>query len=91
MQLTKLIPGNFRAFVARSCAAGDLLSVADGRMHGYIQEYLKPWDVAAAGLMVQLAGGIVTGTDGTPWHPFRHDILASNGHLHGRLLELLNG
>lgn len=90
-QLARLIPGDFRAFVARSCAAGDLLSVADGRMHGYVQESLKPWDVAAAGLMVQLAGGKVTGIDGTPWHPFRHDILASNGHLHDRLVELLNG
>jgi fructose-1,6-bisphosphatase/inositol monophosphatase family enzyme len=40
--------------------------------------------------MVQLAGGTVTGIDGTPWHPFRHDILASNGHLHPQLLKLLN-
>jgi hypothetical protein len=29
--------------------------------------------------------------DGTPWHPFRHDILASNGALHPLLLELLDG
>ncbi|MCK9360622.1 hypothetical protein M0Q28_00115 [Patescibacteria group bacterium] len=88
-QLARIIPGNFRAFVARSCAVGDLLAVADGRMHGYVQENLKPWDVAAAALLVQLAGGTVTGIDGTPWHPFRHDILASNGHLHELLLKLL--
>ncbi|MCC6563671.1 hypothetical protein IT087_02155 [Candidatus Uhrbacteria bacterium] len=88
-QLARIIPGNFRAFVARSCAVGDLLAVADGRMHGYVQENLKPWDVAAAGLLVQLAGGTVTGIDGTPWHPFRHDILASNGHQHELLLKLL--
>lgn len=88
--LGRLIPGGFRAFMARGSAVGDLLAVADGRLHAYIQENLKPWDVAAAGLMVQLAGGTVTGIDGTPWHPFRHDILASNGHLHPQLLKLLN-
>jgi myo-inositol-1(or 4)-monophosphatase len=92
-QMERLVPGNFRAFVAHSCAVGDLLAVADGRSHAYIQENLKPWDVAAAGLFVQLAGGTVTGIDGTPWHPFRKDgdILASNGHLHPLLLKLLNG
>jgi myo-inositol-1(or 4)-monophosphatase len=88
--LDRIIPGNFRAFMARGSAVGDLLAVADGRAHAYVQENLKPWDVAAAGLLVQLAGGTVTGIDGTPWHPFRHDILASNGHLHEQLLRLLN-
>ncbi|KAA0206972.1 hypothetical protein EDM68_00035 [Candidatus Uhrbacteria bacterium] len=88
--LERLIPGNFRAFMARGSAVGDLLAVADGRSHAYVQENLKPWDVAAAGLLVRLAGGTVTGIDGSPWHPFRHDILASNGHIHDRLLELLN-
>ncbi len=90
-RMERLVPGNFRAFVARSCAVGDLLAVADGRMHGYVQENLKPWDVAAAGLFIQLAGGTVTGIDGTPWHPFRDDILASNGFQHELLLTLLNG
>lgn len=90
-QLDRIADGGFRAFMARGSAVGDLLAVADGRAHAYIQESLKPWDVAAAGLLVQLAGGTVTGIDGTPWHPFRHDILASNGHLHELLLKLLNG
>jgi myo-inositol-1(or 4)-monophosphatase len=92
-QLDRVAAGGFRAFMARGSAVGDLLAVADGRSHAYIQENLKPWDVAAAGLLVQLAGGMVTGIDGTPWHPFRKDgdILASNGHIHELLLKLLNG
>jgi myo-inositol-1(or 4)-monophosphatase len=87
--LKKLFPGNFRAFMARGSVVRDLAAVAEGRLHAYVQDNLKPWDVAAAGLMVQLAGGMVTGLDGTPWHPFRTDIVASNGHLHPLLIRLL--
>jgi myo-inositol-1(or 4)-monophosphatase len=88
--IKQLFPGNFRAFMARGSVVRDLASVAEGRLHAYAQDNLKPWDVVAAGLMVQLAGGTVTGLDGTPWHPFRTDILASNGRLHPLLVKLLN-
>ncbi|MEK7473245.1 MAG: inositol monophosphatase [Patescibacteria group bacterium] len=76
---------------SEGCVVAGLLSVARGHGHAYVQETLKPWDVAAAGLLVRLAGGVVTGMDGTPWHPFRHDIVASNGDLHPLLLQRLSG
>ncbi|MCR4256306.1 MAG: hypothetical protein NUW08_01225 [Candidatus Uhrbacteria bacterium] len=91
LYMERLLAGDFLAVRGEGCAVAGILSVARGRGHVYVQETLKPWDVAAAGLLVQLAGGTVTGMDGTPWHPFRHDILASNGDLHPLLLQLLSG
>ena len=47
-------------------AALDLAWVACGRMDGFWEFGLKPWDVAAGSLLVQEAGGKVTNMDGTP-------------------------
>ena len=41
-------------------AAADLAYVASGRSEGFFEFFLNPWDVAAGGLIVQRAGGIVT-------------------------------
>ena len=50
---------------------------------------LQPWDTAAAGLIVQEAGGTVTDLEGNPWNPWSPSILATNGILHQTLLEQL--
>lgn len=65
----------------------DLCWVADGKFDGYYEIGLKPWDMAAAGLIVLEAGGRVTSMDGNDFHPYIPSVLASNGILHESLLN----
>ncbi len=70
-------------------AALDLAFVAAGRCDGFWERGLAPWDIAAGILLVKEAGGYVSTTDGKP-DPMAHgDILATNDHLHGKVLRLL--
>jgi myo-inositol-1(or 4)-monophosphatase len=86
----------FGAFIARAravrrlgSAALDLCYVAAGRMDGFWEESLQPWDTMAGGLIVQEAGGRVTALDGRPWVAADGHVLASNGLLHEQMMEIL--
>lgn len=70
-------------------AALDLCWVAAGRFDAYWEYRLKPWDTAAGELIVTEAGGTVTGLGGEQYVPDGPGILATNGHLHSRMLEVL--
>lgn len=70
-------------------AALDLAYVACGRLDGFYETHLQPWDTAAGWLLVEEAGGQVTTFSGAPYSPFYPEILASNGPLHRQLLERL--
>ena len=70
-------------------AALDLCYVAAGRSEGHWELVLKPWDSAAGALIVQAAGGTVTLCDGAAYTPFGGDIVATNGHVHAALLDVL--
>lgn len=70
-------------------AALDLAYVAAGRLDGFWELKLKPWDVAAGVLLVHEAGGTVTGFDGSPYDIADHRILASNGKIHGEMVATL--
>lgn len=70
-------------------AVVDLCCVATGRFDGFWELRLKPWDTAAAGLIVTEAGGRITAYDGGPWEPTSPNILASNGHLHQAMVDVL--
>ncbi len=89
------VVGLFSAFVAESravrrlgSAALDLCWVAAGRMDGFWEERLQPWDTRAGALLVQEAGGCVTGLDGGAWVPAAGHLIASNGHLHAELVRV---
>ncbi|MCS7251060.1 MAG: inositol monophosphatase family protein [Anaerolineae bacterium] len=70
-------------------AALDLASVAAGRLDGYWEFRLSPWDLAAGALLVEEAGGLVTTPLGDPLPPLGTDIVATNGRIHAELLEVL--
>jgi len=70
-------------------AAVDLAYVACGRLDGFWESALKPWDTVAGWLLVEEAGGNVTGFSGQPYSPFRGEILASNTLLHSLLIDAL--
>lgn len=73
-------------------AALDLCYVGAGRLDGYWEMDLKPWDVMAGMLIAREAGGTVTDYQGDP-NPQRRDrgrYVASNGRLHAAMLAVLN-
>jgi myo-inositol-1(or 4)-monophosphatase len=78
-----------RAVRRLGSAAIDLCWVAAGRMEGFWEASLKPWDTRAAALILQEAGGRVTGMDGHAWDAYRGDILGTNGAIHEEVLHLL--
>ncbi len=71
-------------------AAIDLAWLAAGRVDGFFEEKLQPWDTAAGVLLVREAGGRVTDYSDIPHLPERKEILATNGHLHYTMLQVLN-
>lgn len=69
-------------------AALDLALVASGRLDVFYEAWLKPWDLAAGWLLVEEAGGRVSGLDGAPLR-FGEPLLATNGRLHTAMVKLL--
>lgn len=72
-------------------AAIDLCWVACGRLDGFFEQKLEPWDSAAGYLIVEEAGGKVTDFTGQKYSVYQHKILATNGKIHGEMLEVING
>ena len=70
-------------------AALDLCYVAAGRFEGFWEQHLKPWDVAAGALIVEEAGGEVSGMDGARFDPAAAHLIASNGHVHGEVVDTI--
>jgi myo-inositol-1(or 4)-monophosphatase len=70
-------------------AALDLCYVAAGRLDGYWEVALQPWDKAAGILIVQEAGGTVTDFRGNPPDIFEPNTLSSNGVIHAQMLAVL--
>ncbi|MFN2366714.1 MAG: inositol monophosphatase family protein [Desulfurivibrionaceae bacterium] len=97
------IPGNLERIIAQlhkvlpvvrdlrrgGAAALDLAFVACGRLDGFWEVDLKPWDTAAGQLLVEEAGGVVTDFKGGAWTPYLPEILASNRRLHPLISRLL--
>ena len=81
-----------RAFGLRRAgsAALDMAYVAAGRLDGYWEFKVSPWDVAAGILLVQEAGGTVTAIDGAPVAlADKLHILADNGLIHAEMLGVI--
>lgn len=72
-------------------AALELAFVAAGRLDGFWERYIHAWDCLAGLLMVQEAGGRTTDYDGGTGALYSGAaIVATNGLIHDRVLELLN-
>lgn len=87
------VVGLFGAFVGRAravrrlgSAALDLCYLAAGRFDGFWEQRLRPWDTAAAALIVEEAGGRVTSFSGAPFQSREGTVVASNGPLHDEML-----
>ena len=65
----------------------DLCDVACGRLEGFFEMDLKPWDFAAGAVILEEAGGSIKNVKGCPIRPWEHgDIVATNGKIEAFLL-----
>ena len=71
-------------------AAIDICYVACGRFDGFWEIKLSPWDVAAASLILTEAGGSISDFEGHEYDIFGHETLASNGYIHGQMMDVLH-
>jgi myo-inositol-1(or 4)-monophosphatase len=78
-----------RAMRRDGSAALDLCYVAAGRLDGYWELKLAPWDVAAGYLIVEEAGGRISNMSGGPAFGTGREVVASNGHIHEAMLQVL--
>ncbi|XVX18798.1 inositol monophosphatase family protein [Actinomycetota bacterium] len=83
--LTHVLP-RVRDIRRMGSAALDLCAVAEGRLDGYYERGLNPWDMAAGVIIVEEAGGVVTGLDGTPSDDM---VIASGSRLAAPLARLV--
>jgi myo-inositol-1(or 4)-monophosphatase len=70
-------------------AAIDLCYVARGVFDGFWEVHLHAWDMCAGKLIVEEAGGLVTDFSGNEMNIFSKKILATNGHVHKEMIEIL--
>jgi myo-inositol-1(or 4)-monophosphatase len=85
-------------FLARSqdirrsgSAALDLCYVGCGRLDGFWEWKLHPWDTAAGSLIVREGGGTVSDFRGAAHRLGGEQTLASNGHVHAEMVDVLTG
>ena len=71
-------------------ASLDLCAVAAGRLDGFFEFNLKPWDIAAGALIVQEAGGIVTDMSGDEGWLESGDIVAANPKVLAQMLKIIS-
>ncbi len=87
---------NFCAFALRTqgvrrsgSAAVDFCHVAAGRLDGFWELKLNPWDCAAGYLLIREAGGKVTNFRGQPGSIYDRQVIASNGLIHDQMINVL--
>lgn len=84
-EVVRLVP-KIRCLRRGGSAALDLAYVAAGRLDGYWEARLAPWDVAAGILLVREAGGVVTRMHGEAWTLEYGDVTAGGQWLHAQLV-----
>ena len=69
-------------------AAIDLAYIACGRLDGFWELQLQPWDTAAGKVLVEEAGGKITNYAGEPYSIYGSTVLATNALIHSEMLEV---
>jgi myo-inositol-1(or 4)-monophosphatase len=78
-----------RAVRRLGSAAIDLCYVAAGRLDGFWEMKLNPWDMSSGALIVEEAGGRVTNSAGGPFRSRGGSVVASNGHIHAQMVDTI--
>ncbi len=91
LRLFNRFMGVAQAIRRDGAAALDLANLAAGRIDAFWEERLQPWDMLAAKLMIEEAGGRLTRYDGSPTGLRADEVLASNGALHEAMMAVIAG
>lgn len=86
LAILKSLTDSSHGFRRLGSAALDLCYVASGRVDGYFQHNLKPYDVAGGLIIVQEAGGMISDFQGGDNYLFGGEMVATNGSIHPELL-----
>ena len=89
LEIWRAIQNVTRGIRRDGAAALDLAWVAAGRLDGFWEQPLMPWDMSAGALLVAEAGGRVTGYHDVPFDPFGTAAVATNGLIHDALLTVM--
>ncbi|NWG28705.1 MAG: inositol monophosphatase [Ignavibacteriaceae bacterium] len=79
-----------RAIRRLGSAAIDFCYVASGVFDGFWEVFLHPWDICAGKLIIEEAGGLVTDFDGNKIDIYSKRILATNGFVHQKMIEVMS-
>lgn len=91
-RLKEIFYGLASGFRVYGSAVIDLSFVACGRMDAYILAGAFPWDIAAGGLIIQEAGGVITKLNGDKWEPMANNqqvLFSGNKILHKKILKII--
>lgn len=89
LAMLKAVLANSQGVRRPGAATLDLAYLACGRLDGFWEVGLKPWDTAAGSLLAEEAGGTLSDFKGSPFSPFIPELLASNTLLHKDIVTLL--
>lgn len=87
LQIAQLMATNMLSLHVMGSPSLGLCYVAAGRLHAYFHLELELWDVAAAGVILREAGGILTNARGSSWLFADKGYLATNGVVHGEMVR----
>jgi myo-inositol-1(or 4)-monophosphatase len=89
LRLMKQVMTRSQGIRRAGSAALDLCALASGRLDGFWEAKLRPWDTAAGVVIAREAGATVTDFSGHDFDLYGDQILASNGSIHGEMVEAL--
>jgi len=90
MKMFKIMTERTAGLRRPGAAALDLAYVAAGRLDGFFEKGLKPWDLAAGSLLITEAGGIVGTFQGESDYLYKGDIIAGSPKIFAQLVALLS-
>lgn len=90
MRMFKLMTQSCSGLRRPGAAALDLAYVAAGRLDGFFEKTLKPWDIAAGSLLITEAGGLVGNFAGESDYLHHGDVLAGNPKIFAQMVNLLD-
>jgi myo-inositol-1(or 4)-monophosphatase len=91
LEMFKAVAAETSGIRRPGAAALDLAYVASGRLDGFWEAGLAPWDMAAGSLLILEAGGLVTDYAGEPGYMESGKIVAGSPKIFGQLLKLIQG
>jgi len=90
MKLFKHLTGLTQGVRRLGAAAVDICHVADGKIDGFWEYDLYPWDTAAGLLIAQESGCIISNIDGEPYNPsIDKNIVVANPNIYKKLFKEL--